>query len=157
METMDYYNKTPARYPWYTSSVVPKDQIVTVAQLEQDILTASATCSGIEADYCSVHIKNDFSIQDVFTARASAYSSNCRYCLGDDHGTIYQGNFKPTMAVAYEEVARQLGKMEECMWETYGVSTSGWLSTASSTIGAIQFNGVDRTAFVAITATEAVG
>lgn len=143
---------------WNVSTTFPAKQPLTVEQLEKDILSASARCSGIEADYCSVYFSNNFVINDISTVRVEAYQKNCwdwrGDCISSDHGTIYQASYSPTLAVAASDLVKQHGILSDCKWNTGDFVDGPWTSRYSSSTGAMVFGNVPRTAFVPITTTQ---
>jgi len=131
------------------SVAIPSDQVLTVAQLESDILSASVSCAGREADLCSALFTPHFRINDIFTARADAYKRNC----GCGTDTIYQTNYKPSIAVAISDVVKQNPSIggKNCDWDLWGgYSGSSWTGVESS-IPAMVFGSVPKTSFLPVT------
>jgi hypothetical protein len=131
------------------SVALPSDQVLTVAQLESDILSASITCRGREADYCTASFTPDFRVNDIFIARVNAYKRNC----GCEADTIYQSNYKPTLAVSISDIVNQNpnlgGKL--CDWDLYAGYSGDWNGGVESSIPAVVFEDVPRTKFLPIT------
>ncbi|KAF2477429.1 uncharacterized protein BDR25DRAFT_861 [Lindgomyces ingoldianus] len=138
---------------WNISTILPT---LTVAQQEPQILSARETCSGREADYCSILFTPNFLINDISTVRAPAYTQNCGSdCISRDGGTIYQTSYKPTLAVPVGEVVRQNRMFSDCQWDMYELDEGGgYTKHVSSETAAIVFRDVGRTATA--TATRGV-
>ncbi|PVH97879.1 hypothetical protein DM02DRAFT_673790 [Periconia macrospinosa] len=138
------------------STAVPSDQVLTVAQLETDILSASVTCSGREGDYCTASLTPDFRIDDIFTARKDAYQWNCRCGTA----TIYQTNYKPSLAVPIREVVKQNHDIggQDCDWDLWGgYSGDRYSGGVESSTPVLMFENVPKTAFVPITTEVSMG
>ncbi|KAF2174858.1 hypothetical protein K469DRAFT_612973 [Zopfia rhizophila CBS 207.26] len=136
---------------WNTSTIAP---LLTVAQLETDILSASRRCIGREMDYCTMYMDPDFQLQDLATVRSSAYTKNCETCLSRDGGVIYQNNYQASLAVPVSEVVRQNGGMfGDCDWMLWEYNENGWRYYTSSSVSAVLATNIPSTAFVPITVT----
>ncbi|CAI6332060.1 unnamed protein product [Periconia digitata] len=138
------------------SVAVPSDLVLTVAQLESDILSASITCRGHELDYCTAFFIPDFRVNDISTARADAYVRNC----GCGTDTIYQSNYKPSVAVPVSDVVKQNPGIggKDCDWDLWGgYSGSYWNGGVESSVPALVFENMPRTSFLPIARTTEAG
>jgi hypothetical protein len=139
---------------WGVSTAVPT--ALTVAQLEKDILSASKSCEGREADLCTVIFETGFRIQDVSTVRADAYSKNCGSwrCKSDE--MLYQSRYKATLGIPVSDIQKQNGGLwEDCEWILRDKSLeNGWDSYTSSSTPAVYLENIPQTIFVPVTKTS---
>lgn len=100
--------------------------LLTVKQLEDDILTISRGCAGSnKRRYCTYRASAGyFSIADLATVRATEY---CRPYGCWESETILQDKYTPTAALAMTDVVAQNGVFTDCVWTTPGarVRTEG--------------------------------
>jgi len=130
------YSEYPNGYEvWKLSTSIPANRPLTVAQVEDRILTASKKCEGREADYCTIDFETAFRIRDMSTVRADLYKKECGYGIGVfGCALVDQALYRPTIGVPISEVARQNGGIfEECEWSLYDWSeNAGYGNTYTS-------------------------
>jgi hypothetical protein len=93
--------------------------ILTVKQLESEILTLTRGCSGSgRRRYCYYRASAGFfSIADLVTVRATEY---CRPYGCFEKETILQDEYTPTVALAMTDIVTQNGVFTDCVWTTPG-------------------------------------
>jgi hypothetical protein len=108
--------------------------LLTVRQMEADILTISHGCAGSgKGRYCTWRASAGyFSVVDLATVRANEY---CRPYGCYESETILQDEYTPTAALAMTDIVTQNGVYTDCAWTTPGrrVRTAGpaaWRGTA---------------------------
>ncbi|EAT80085.1 hypothetical protein SNOG_12272 [Parastagonospora nodorum SN15] len=100
--------------------------LLTVRQLEGDIVTISHSCAGSgKGRYCTWRASAGyFSVVDLATVRANEY---CRPYGCYESETILQDEYTPTAALAMTDIVTQNGVYTDCAWTTPGrrVRTAG--------------------------------
>ncbi|KAF2730146.1 hypothetical protein EJ04DRAFT_555655 [Polyplosphaeria fusca] len=125
---------------------------LTIAQLPSAILTAHVSCSGREADFCSMSVSSGFRVADLRTVRKEAYEKECAGCFGRE-GVLVQERYRPTVAVGVGDVQGQnRGVGEGCGWELW---EGGWgdgpgTTYTSSSEAMVLVRGVEGGQFVAV-------
>jgi hypothetical protein len=93
--------------------------LLTVQQLEEEIVTISRGCSGSgRRRYCYYRASAGFfRVADLVTARADEY---CRPYGCWSSETILQDKYTPTAALAMTDIVAQNSVFTDCIWTTPG-------------------------------------
>ncbi|KAH6536095.1 hypothetical protein HBI07_135330 [Parastagonospora nodorum] len=106
--------------------------LLTVRQLEGDIVTISHSCAGSgKGRYCTWRASAGyFSVVDLATVRANEY---CRPYGCYESETILQDEYTPTAALAMTDIVTQNGVYTDCAWTTPGRRSNWYEVVAMST------------------------